>query len=313
MMIRSFLIFWLLFIWHTAKAQNEDLTDLLNIGLVMPHEQKGFDAAQLGKIETKILSLLAKNGISSQGVADGIVCYPVAEIYDEKEANTGMANIIVVDINFTLFVRQVDEKTVFASTTVRVQGSGNDRNRAINNAISNLKPDDRRWADFTAAAKKKIAEYYARMCATLQTQADQYAQMNQTERAIGRLMNIPKEVPCHKDAQKKAIELYRLHVDRICAKALQQAKASLAANDYHTAIFQLGLIDPSSKCYQEANTLTSQAGREADEQFKREWDLMLKVYSDQVELEKYRWKAITEVAAAYWKSQQYDYNVIVVK
>jgi hypothetical protein len=312
-MIRYILTALLLSTATLAATQDDDLTDLLNIGLVMPTEQKGFDDVQLSKIETKILSILSKNGISSQGVADGIVCYPVAEIYNEGDANTGLANIKVVDINFTLFVKQVDEKAVFTSTTIRVQGSGTDRNRAINNAISNLKPDEKKWSDFAAAAKKKIAAYYARMCPTLIAQADQYAKTDQTGRAFGQLMNIPKEVPCFKDAQKKALEVYKIHIDRVCAQALQRAKAYLAANDYRAALGELAYIDPASKCYPEANSLVDQTAKQVDEQFKREWDLMVKVYSDQVELEKYRWKAIAEVAAAYWRSQHYDYNVIVVK
>jgi hypothetical protein len=312
-MIRFIITTCLLWVSCDITAQNEGLTDLLNIGLVMPREQTGFETAQLGKLETKIMSILTKNGISSQGVADGIVCYPVAEIYDEKEANTGMANIRLIDMNITLFVRQVDEKAVFTSTTVRVQGSGKDRNAAINSAIGSLKPDDRRWVEFAASARKKIADYYARMCPTLIAQARQYASTNDTERAISRLMNIPKEVPCYKEAEKEITAIYRQHVDRICAKALQQAKASLAANDYNHALYQLGLIDPASKCYNDANNLINEAGRAADEQFKREWDLRVKIYSDQVELEKYRWKTLGEIAAAYWRSQQYDYKVVVIK
>jgi hypothetical protein len=312
-MIRLFFTACLLAAATLSMAQETDLTDLLNIGLVMPREQKGIDAAQLGKLETKIMSILTKNGISSQGVADGIVCYPVAEIYDEKEANTGMANILMIDMNITLFVRQVDEKAIFTSTTVRTQGSGRDRNAAINSAIGNLKPDDRRWVEFTSVAKKKIAEYYARMCPTLIAQAKQYAATNDTERAIARLMNIPKEVPCYQQAEKEVTAVYRQHVDRICAKALQQAKASLAANDYSHALYQLGLIDPASKCYNDVNALISEAGRATDEQFKREWEMRVKIYNDQVELEKYRWKTLGEIAAAYWRSQQYDYKVVVIK
>lgn len=114
---------WLCYLLtFSATAQNDESSDefgKLNIGIVMPEELDGFTSIHLQKLETKILSLLNQSGIASRGGSSGIVMYPVISIFNEQQINPGIQTMTVIEGEISLFIKQVDDKFVFASHTAK--------------------------------------------------------------------------------------------------------------------------------------------------------------------------------------------------
>ena len=65
----------------------------------------------------------------------------------------------------------------------------------------------------------------------------------------------------------------------------------------------LSQIDPSTPCFKESLSLVNNAASKIDVEEKKQWDLEMKVYNDDVALEKQRINAIKDVAVAYYKSK----------
>jgi chaperonin cofactor prefoldin len=121
-------------------------------------------------------------------------------------------------------------------------------------------------------------------------------------------MTVPEEVSCYSKIQAKSIEAYKAYQNQKCNVQLQEAKTQIASNNYNGALNTLSQIDPSTPCFKESQTLVSNASAKVDAEEKKQWELKMKVYNDNVALEKERINAIKEIAAAYYKSKPTTVN-----
>lgn len=129
------------------------------------------------------------------------------------------------------------------------------------------------------------------------------------EEALGLLMTVPEEVSsCFNKIQEKCIEAYKAYQNQKCSKQIQEAKTMLAANNYNGTLEILSQIDPSASCFKEAETMMKNAEAKIDTEEKKQWDLKMKVYNDNVALEKQRINAVKDIAVAYYKSKPTTVN-----
>lgn len=155
------------------------------------------------------------------------------------------------------------------------------------------------YGDFIKSAKTKVIDYYNKRCEMIVSKATQLSQANQHADAISLLFNVPSETRCFEKARGKALEVYRNYQNQICGQLVLQGKAKLEANLYQEGFDILAKVDPSSSCFKDVNTLFTKHGAEVDENVRRSWKLLEKIYANAFELEKYRWRAIGQWAVAY--------------
>lgn len=291
-------------------AQTKDEAGKITLSIVMPESQEGLEDSHLSRLQSKISNLLTSQGFGAEGLPNGIVIFPKVNLYAEERVDAGMQKLTVVRGELSLFIKQVDDQVIFASETKTLSGSGKTRAQALDMLFNNVKPSE--WQEFLANGKQKIVRYYAERCESILSRADQLAQVKQTAQALSSLLNVPTEVPCYEKVREKTIALYMRYRDERCAEDLQLAKAKLSANAYREGLALLGQIDPSSACHREAVQMISGVSAEMDEQSKREWEMMQKMWSDRVELEKHRMSCARDVAVAYYQNRWPSYNYLVV-
>ena len=284
----------------------------LNIAIVIPTELEGFSQNHLKKIETKILSLLNQSGIASRGIDNGIILYPVISIFNEQQINPGIQTMTVIDAEISLFIKQADDKIIFSTITKRIKGSGRTRDQAVNNLISIIPTKSEEYDAFITKAKTKVIDYYNKRCNMLISRAEQLSKSNQHEQAISMLFSIPGETDCYKKAKEKSLEIYRNYQNYTCGKLVSEGKSKLAGNQYEAGFSILSKVDPSSNCSKEVNALYKKHGNEVDANVKRYWDFWEKIYTSSIEAEKYRWKAMSEMAVLYVTSNTRSYDYIKV-
>ena len=98
------------------------------------------------------------------------------------------------------------------------------------------------------------------------------------------------------------VKYYTAYTNNICASQLQRAKSYAAANDYGSALSIVKEVNPDSKCKNESLKFINSIRKEIDQNLQREYDLVLKMYNDSVQLEKMRIKAITDISKAYYEN-----------
>ncbi|MEZ4962333.1 MAG: hypothetical protein R2830_21070 [Saprospiraceae bacterium] len=282
----------------------------ITLSIVMPESLEGLEDQHLSRLQSKISNLLTSQGFGAEGLPNGIVIYPKINLYADDVVNTGMQQLTVVRGELSLFIKQVDDQVVFASSTKTLSGSGRNRAHALDMLMNSIKPAE--WQDFLTNGKQKIVRYYAERCDGIISQAGQLAQAGQSGRALAMLLNVPTEVPCYDKVKDKTKAIYQQYINERCAELLQSAKAKLTANDYRVGLAIVGQIDPASNCHKEANDLMRGIAQEMDQQSQREWDMMQKMWTDRVELEKHRQACARDVAVAYWQNRWPTYNYLVV-
>jgi hypothetical protein len=311
-MKKLFIFFTFLSATFATFAQTSSDVGKIALSVIMPENVDGLDASQLSKLETKITQIVSSSGLAASGYNNNFVIYPKFAIYETNVVEGGMQNITVTTCELSLFIKQVDNNILFSSISRQVKGSGNNKQTSITNTISKIPTNDTQFKTFIETGKGKIIQYYESKCQDIITKSENLVKMQNYEEALGLLQTVPEEVSCYNKVQEKSIEAYKAYQNQKCAKQIQEAKTTLAANNYNATLEILSQIDPSATCFNESQTLMKNAESKIDTEDKREWDLKMKVYNDAVALEKQRINAIKEVAVAYYKGKPTAVNYTTI-
>lgn len=303
-----------LFFLIAAQAQNTDDVGKIALSVVMPENIEGLSTSQLSKLESKIIQITTKAGLSALGYNQNFVIYPKFNVYSVDIIEGGMQNIIVVTAELSLYIKQTSSNILFSSVSKNIKGSGKNKELAMNNAIAQISTIDKSFASFMIEGKNKILKYYETHCDNIIKKADGYIQMQQFTQALGLLMSIPEEIQsCHDKVIEKSIATFKAYQNQICNEKMQQARAKFAAQDYNGALEILAGIDPSANCFNESQKMIKSVENKVSTEVKKQWDFKMKQYNNEISLEKQRINAIKEIAVSYYKSQPttLNYNYII--
>lgn len=302
-MKKYFIIFLMLLVFCCTKAQPSSEVGKIALSVILPENVDGLDISQLSKMESKITQIVTSTGLASSGYNNNFVIYPIFAIYETNVIEGGMQNITVVTCDLSIFIKQVDNNVVFSSISKQLKGSGQNKKTALTNAISKISTNDIEFKTFIKNGKDKIIQYYESKCQDIISKSEGLVKMQDYEQALGLLMTVPEEVSCYNKVQQKSIEAFKAYQKQKCIVQLQEAKTELASNNYNSALNILSQIDPSTPCFKESQNLVNNAASKIDVEEKKQWDLEMKVYNDEIALEKQRINAIKDIAAAYYKSK----------
>lgn len=305
-LILSFLI-GLLGISSTYAQHDNDIT----IGIVVPEQQKEMDANAFRLLATRLNAVMGVNGVSSE-TNGTFVIYPVVNILDQKLVEGGLRNITMVEVELSLFVKQVVTHTLFGSCSKILKGNGRNLSDAIRNAFSGMNTRDNVYSQFLTQTKEKIANYYLENKANLLSQAHQLAANQQYEQALALLTTFPQNLKGANEVQAAAIEIYKKYQNQVCAQMILKAEAAISLQNYEEAAFILASIDTESVCHSDAMKLIKKVEDTIKADQKAEQELEEKLLNKKISLEKRRIDAIKEIATAYLSNQpQITYTQII--
>lgn len=304
--ILSFLI-GLLSISSTYAQHDNDIT----IGIVVPEQQKEMDANAFRLLATRLTAVMGANGVSSE-TNGTFIMYPVVNILDQKLVEGGLRNITMVEVELSLFVKQVVTHTLFGSCSKILKGNGRNLSDAIRNAFSGINMRDNVYSQFLTQTKEKIANYYLENKANLLSQAHQLAASQQYEQALALLTTFPQNLKGANEVQAAAIEIYKKYQNQVCAQMILKAEAAISLQNYEEAASILASIDTESVCHSDALNLIKKIEDTIKADQKAEQELEEKLLNKKISLEKKRIDAIKEIATAYLSNQpQITYTQII--
>ncbi|HAN37487.1 MAG TPA: hypothetical protein DCQ29_01175 [Chitinophagaceae bacterium] len=311
-MKKIFLVITICVVCQFVKAQSISEIGKISLSVIMPENVDGLEASQLSKLETKIMQIVTNSGIGVSGNNNSFVIYPQFAIYENNVVEGGMQNIIVIKSELSLFIKQVENNVLFSSISKTISGSGSSKLTAITNAISKIDINDNDFKTFVETGKSKIIKYYESKCSDIIAKSESLVKKQDFEQALGLLMSVPEEVSCYTKVQDKSVEVYKSYQNQKCKALLHDVNISVTNNDYSQALETLKLIDPSSTCFKDAQAIIKKIESKIDAEQKRQLALQMKIYNDQVALEKMRINAIKDVAITYYKNRpKVVYNYII--
>ncbi|WP_299362364.1 hypothetical protein [Winogradskyella sp.] len=286
----------------TAQSDNVEANSL-SLSVILPDNSEHLSRKSISKIESKIQHITTKNGISGRGYTNEFLIYPKLEIFDESVIE-GMRNVVVVEVEFSLFIQQYSTKRIFSSYSKSIQGNGFSKEKAVVDAISKIPTNNKEISAFILEGKEKILSYYNNNCDQIVNDSNFLIKTQKFEEAIALLSSVPREAKsCYASIQDKSIEAFTAYQKQTCETNLLRAKTEISNNNYSSALRFLSYVDVSSPCLKEAESLINKVSGKVDQEEKRDWDLMLMRYKDKQNTEKYRLEIMKEIAKAYYNSK----------
>jgi hypothetical protein len=305
-------IFFLIALLIGGITYSQETTSTIALSVVIPEYLEGLDYSQTSKLDTKIRSIISNYGVGASGYSNNFVIYPKFGIMDVSVVEGGMQNITVVTVEFSMFVKQVDNNLLFSSFNKTIKGSGSNKTAALTNAVQLIPTKDKDLQSFIESSKKKIVDYYNVNCDRILSQATALNSSGDLEQALGVLSNVPEEVPCYEKIKAKAIEVYKAHVNKQCKQQLNEANSMIAKQDYSGALKVLASIDPASSCNADVKSSIAKVENKVTDQERQEYAERMEKYKNSVELEKERIHAVRDIAVAYYNRTQPTYNYLMI-
>ena len=287
---------------HLVTAQDTSDVGKVPISIYTPDTDDSLPDASISKLTYKVAQIVTSSGLTTAGYIPVFTIFSKFAVNDTKVVEGGMQNITVVDADITLFVKEINNTGLVASVTRPLKGSGATRLEAINNAISKISTGDEEYKKFINTCKNQILDFYNNNCEDILKKADNLAKEEDYEDAIALLQSVPLEAKgCHNSAQLKSLEVYKAYQEHTCKTLILAAKTFIASTEYNKVLDILERVDPSSPCGKEAEDLIKVTSQKVDKLEKKQWDLALQVYKDDIALEKERITAVKEIAIAVIK------------
>jgi len=255
------------------------------------------------QLTNKLHQMLAQQGMASLD-NNGQFVLTAFMIPQDKEVLPGPPMQIVETMHANLYIADVVQKNVLATLEMPTKGLGRDETRSYMDAIKHLNTNSPDVAKFIQTGKEKIIAFYDSESPRIMKEALALSEMHEYEKALHIVTAIPAQCKYYDESLKTILTIFHSYQDYACQKLLAQAKMAWAAEQNaggaEKAGQYLGQIYPDAACYEDAMVLY----KEIKAKVLEDWHFEMKIYQDQVDLEKQRIEAARQVGIAYGNHQQ---------
>lgn len=298
-MKRHFLTIALALMSLTLFAAN---TTYLPISVYVGDLVEPFPEGAKALMESRLTQVLTKNGVAGMSY-QGQFALTVAAVPIDKDILPGPPSKISEKLEVNLFIVDVYNKTIFASTSVTARGIGENENKAYVDAIKRMPVQNKDIAAFVEEGKQKIVGYYDAKAEQMIQKARALAMQKDYGQALNIVSLIPEECKYYNDALAAGVEIYQQYLDNECNINLAAARQAWAAEQNSKGAQRAGEylanILPDAACYGDAMELYNEIkGKVLDD-----WKFEMKIYQDGVDLEKERIKSMRDIGVAWGENQ----------
>lgn len=263
------------------------------------------EARQL--LETKLNQITSNYGIGGSNVNPRIIITAKVNI-NSKKTLAGPPQMVSQKVDITLFIGDAITNTVFSNTTLALTGVGSNENTAFIDAFNTMNTKNKAIESFVTEGKNKIITFYNSQCDFTIADANILAKQQKYDEAIYKLSLVPEVCQeCYSKSLEKTAEIYQLKIDAEGEMKFQKAKAAwMSSKDENGAKNALGLlvtINPNAKCQPKVNELYKTIETKLTAEEKRQRELAMKIYQDELNVKKSAIKAYRDIAVEYAKNQ----------
>lgn len=272
--------------------------------------------SQRDRLASKVTELINQTSITEKGYSDFLVI-PRFRILSTSVDETGMAKIYLAECELSLTIerRSFSDQgaAVFASFSKRIMGSASASGEATSNAINSILPNDNDIVAFLQQSKAKISAYFKAHCADVIKEAMRASQLGDFAKSISIYFSVPADAPCYPTAMQASVTDYKRYLQDTCKKLLLKLKSRAARThdsdpgdtasvrtSYDIILGSLEDMGPAcGPCYDEVQALIDKMEARFDERERQEWEMKKKSLSDETEVRKEMYKAMSKISNNY--------------
>ncbi len=210
---------------------------------------------QESALKSKLNQILTRNNAATTSLYNGFALTPQISIYSEESITSGIRPVTTLNAEITLLTSNIIDDSNYGSITLEVKGTGNNKEQAITNIISTIRPADPRITKFMKSAINRITDYYTMNMPTVIRKTETLMAGNRYEDAMIFLESIPTCVPAYEQSSDAIQALYKVVAEKSCDIAINMANRYIAIEDYEMAKEILLSVDADSDCNREINSM----------------------------------------------------------
>ena len=284
------------------KGKSDDLGRIV-LNAYVPSQGENIPSSARKMLNNKMKQIATKNGVGGSRLNTQFIISPQVSVLSKNLTATAPP-MTALSLEFTLYIGDGYDGTVFSSMSIETKGVGTNETKAYIQAIKQLKPANPEIKAFVNEGKGKIVEYYNSKCDFIIKDAQTLASQNKYDEAIWKLTRVPdvcKE--CYDKCMDAIVPMYKEKIDRECEMKLTEAQGYWNAAQSMEAAEKAGrilsTIEPEAACFSKVSALMAKIEQKVKEIDDREWKYILKDQAQESE----RIEAYRAVGVAFGENQ----------
>lgn len=297
---------------NTYGSADDEARIVLNT--YVPDQIEGISSVARNALENKLSQIATQNGMGGASFNPRFIM-TANIVASTKNITPTVPPMHAYNLEVNLYIGDGIDGILYASHSVSVKGVGDNETKAYLDAIKNIRTRDPQYQYFIENGKRKIIEYYNANCDLIISEARALESMHEYNAALATLFRVPSVCKeCYEKCMQLLGPIFDKKIDHDCQVLLAQAtNAWNSGQDFNAgqrAIRFLAGIDPQASCFPSAIALSERIAKRVKEVDQREWNFMLKVQQDNVDISKLRIRAMRDIGVAYGSNQpRVIYNI----
>jgi len=301
---------------QTNAGTQADISNIA-ISVYIPDQVENISDISKNALEQKLNQLVANNGMSGVSGSERFILTANISV-QSKELTPTAPSLTALNMAVTFIIGDIVEGKKYASATVYCKGAGENETKAYNQAIKSMSISNPELLKFIALAKNRIIDYYESRCDFIMKEAQAYANQDKFDLAIYTLSKVPQvSKACYEKCLSMVLPIYKKKINLECETILRNAKSKWSSAQTIESASEIAnmisRIPMGSSCDTEVKSFVDVVAKQVKTLQNRDWDFAIKVYNDEVSLQRATIKAIRDIGVAYGNNQPshtYDVNVI---
>lgn len=172
-------------------------------------------------LKNKVSKIITRNGMADSEGFFALV--PSIAITDEGTIDTGMTKMKVLNVDFTLAVKNVMDNTTFNSQIVPLRASGKDRTSALRALVNLININDVRYAKLIKDSQEIINNFYVQQMPILIKKIETMVVQEKYAEAMAALSMIPDNVEQADKVADMKIAVYNKTLENEVIRAVADA------------------------------------------------------------------------------------------
>ena len=225
------------------------------LNTVLTHQAKKLSLPVQNRLINKLNQISTRRGMGGSNSNSRFVLAADLNILNKDIAKT-VPPMHSYSMEYTLFIGDAIEGSLFESYSEIVEGIGRSETQAYMAAVNSININNRFITEFLKTGKDKIVAYYEDNCEVILKEASSLAERREHELALKKLAEIPSLVSgCYEKAMTQAVDVYDKKMENECQVNLSFARQHIANNAWEKALSRIGGYTPDMKCFSEIDDL----------------------------------------------------------
>lgn len=291
---------------QNTLSKTDDFTRI-SLTPVVSDQAEEFPESAYGLLNNKMQEIVTGNGLGGNSISPRFLITANINVVT-KDVIPGPPMMIAMSLDATFYIVDYMSKTVFSKKTISLKAVGTNPNKAYIDGIKKINASSPEYKSFVEEGKRKILAFYNDRCDFILQDAKALVSQKRYQEAIFQLTSVPEVCKeCYMKATDAIGPIFKAYQNELCERNLALAKAIWIANPNSSGASEVtGLLAdilPDATCYGEGQKLIKEIRGKVLSDENRDWNFQMKVWDDNVSLEKQRINAYREVGVAYGNHQ----------